>query len=89
MFSSRRLSLVVPGIGTIQGSFASSQASGICAAVAPFRSPISSSRLTTGRFAFRQIGLAAPAGMLLLVPKTGRRDRLQDVGEYLRYTKLP
>ena len=37
----------------------------------------------------RQIGLAAPAGMLLLVPKTGRRDRLQDVGEYLRYTKLP
>lgn len=34
-FSSRRCSLVVPGIGAIQGFWASSQASAICAGVAP------------------------------------------------------
>ena len=37
MFSSRRCSFVVPGIGTIQGFWASSQASAICAGVAFFR----------------------------------------------------
>lgn len=36
-FSSRRLSFFVPGIGTSQGSCASSQASAICAGVAFFR----------------------------------------------------
>ena len=35
-FSSRRCSLVVPGIGTIHGFCASSQASATCAGVAPF-----------------------------------------------------
>src|ERR1035437_1553129 len=35
MFSSRRWSLVVPGIGTIHGFCASNQASAICAGVAP------------------------------------------------------
>src|SRR3989475_177263 len=35
MFSSRRASLVVPGIGTIHGFRACSQASAICAGVAP------------------------------------------------------
>ena len=37
MFSSKRCSFVVPGIGTIHGFWASSQASAICAGVAPFR----------------------------------------------------
>ena len=40
MFSSRRCSFVVPGIGTIQGFCASSQASAIWAGVAFFRSAI-------------------------------------------------
>ena len=53
MFSSRRWSFVVPGIGTIHGLCASSQASAICAGVAPFRPAISLSRSTTGRFALR------------------------------------
>ena len=35
MFSSTRLSLVVPGIGRIHGFCASSQANAICDAVAP------------------------------------------------------
>jgi len=38
MFSSKRSSFVVPGIGTIHGFWASSQASAICAGVAFFRS---------------------------------------------------
>ena len=38
MFSSRRCSFVVPGIGTIHGFWASSHASAICAGVAFFRS---------------------------------------------------
>jgi len=37
MFSSRRFSLVVPGMGAIHGFRASSQASAICAGVAFFR----------------------------------------------------
>ena len=57
MFSSRRSSLVVPGIGTIQGFCASSQASAICAGVARFRAPICSSNSTTGRFALRASGV--------------------------------
>ena len=40
MFSSRRASFVVPGIGTIHGFWASSQASAICAGVAFFRAAI-------------------------------------------------
>ena len=40
MFSSSRCSFVVPGIGTIQGFRASSQASAICAGVACFRAAI-------------------------------------------------
>src|SRR5207245_8987691 len=46
MFSSRRASLVVPGMGTIHGFWASSQASAICAGVAFFRSEIVLSRST-------------------------------------------
>ena len=41
IFSSSRWSLVVPGIGTIHGFCARSQASAICAGVAPLRPPIS------------------------------------------------
>ena len=40
MFSSSRCSLVVPGIGTIHGLCASSQARATCAGVAPLRSAI-------------------------------------------------
>ena len=46
MFSSRRCSFVVPGIGTIHGFWASSQASAIWAGVAFFRLAISPSRST-------------------------------------------
>jgi membrane protease YdiL (CAAX protease family) len=45
-FSSRRFSFVVPGIGTIQGFWASSQASAICAGVACFFAAILVSRST-------------------------------------------
>ena len=57
MFSSSRESFVVPGIGTIHGFWASSQASAIWAGVARFRSPISRSRSTTAWFAFRASGV--------------------------------
>src|SRR5688572_13313097 len=49
-FSSRRCSLVVPGIGTIHGLRASSQASAICAGVARFRAAIGATRSTSARF---------------------------------------
>ena len=45
MFSSRRFSLVVPGIGTIHGFCASSQASAIWAGVAFFVLPISAEQI--------------------------------------------
>ena len=53
MFSSRRCSFVVPGIGTIHGFWASTQARAICAGVAPFRSATLSSSSTNARFAAR------------------------------------
>jgi hypothetical protein len=53
MFSSGRVSFVVPGTGTIHGFCASSPARAICAAVACFRTPTYSSRSTTGLYAFR------------------------------------
>ena len=53
MFSSRRCSFVVPGIGTIHGFCASTHASAICAGVAPFCSATRSSRSTNARFAAR------------------------------------
>ena len=53
IFSSRRCSFVVPGMGTIQGFWASSQASAICAGVTPFSRPIPSNRRTKGWFALR------------------------------------
>jgi hypothetical protein len=53
MFSSSRSSLVVPGIGTIHGSCASSRARAIWVGVARFCNPISYSRRTTGPFALR------------------------------------
>src|SRR5580658_575263 len=57
MFSSRRDNLVVPGIGTIHGFCASSQASAICAGVAPFCLAILPRRSTTAWFAFRASGV--------------------------------
>ena len=57
MFSSRRCSFVVPGIGTIHGFWASSQASAIWAGVACFRAAISPSRSTRAWFAFRASGV--------------------------------
>ena len=53
MFSSSRASFVVPGIGTIQGFCASSQASAICAGVACLRFAIDSSSATSAWFAWR------------------------------------
>src|SRR6266702_2978257 len=52
-FSSMCFSFVVPGMGTIHGFFARSQASAICAGVAPLRWPTRWSSSTTGRFAAR------------------------------------
>jgi hypothetical protein len=48
MFSSRRCSFVVPGIGTIHGFCASSQASAICAGVAFFRSAMLAEQIDQG-----------------------------------------
>ena len=56
-FSSRRCSFVVPGIGTIHGFCASSQASAIWAGVACFRAAISPSRSTRAWFALRASGV--------------------------------
>lgn len=53
MFSSRRCSLRVPGIGTIHGFWASSHASAIWAGVVFFRSATLRSRSTRARFVFR------------------------------------
>src|SRR5438093_8498633 len=53
MFSSRRAGFVVPGIGTIHGFWASSQASAIWAGVARFCAAIVPSRSTKPWFAFR------------------------------------
>ena len=47
MFPSRRFNFVVPGIGTIHGFCASSQASAIWPGVAPFRWAMLSSRATS------------------------------------------
>ena len=58
MFSSSRDSFVVPGIGTIHGLWASSQASATCARVALFRSAIARSRSTSAWFA---VALRPPA----------------------------
>src|SRR6185295_9005483 len=52
-FSSRRSSLRVPGIGTIQGFWASSQASAICAGVACLRWAMRVKRSTTAMLAAR------------------------------------
>ena len=57
MFSSRRCSFVVPGMGTIQGFCASSQANAICAGVAFFRSAMASSSSTSARLAFLASGV--------------------------------
>src|SRR5213594_123911 len=57
MFSSRRASFVVPGIGTIHGFQASSHASAICAGVAVFRFAIVRSTSTSARFDFRASGV--------------------------------
>ena len=63
-FSSRRSSLRVPGMGTIHGFWASSQASAIWAGVAFFRCAMLPSRSTRAWFAFlrlrREAGDGAP-----------------------------
>ena len=56
MFSFSRRSLVVPGIGTIQGFCARSQASAICAGVASLRPAISPSRSISAWLASRDSG---------------------------------
>src|SRR5271157_5134841 len=63
MFSSSRCSLVVPGIGTIHGFWASTQASAICAGVAFFCAAILPSRSTSFWFAIRASGVKR--GMML------------------------
>ena len=55
-FSCKRCSFVVPGIGTIQGFCARSQASAIWAGVAFFRCAILPNKSTSARFAFRASG---------------------------------
>jgi len=57
MFSSRRCSLVVPGIGTIHGFWAKSHASAILAGVAFLRAAILPRRSTRAWFAFRASGV--------------------------------
>src|SRR5207244_9890170 len=57
MFSSRRASLVVPGMGTIHGFWASSHASAICAGVARFFSAILRRTPTLVCFALRDSGV--------------------------------
>jgi hypothetical protein len=57
MFSSKRCSFVVPGIGTIHGFWASSHASAIWAGVAFFRFAMPPSRSTRAWFAFRASGV--------------------------------
>jgi hypothetical protein len=56
-------SLVVPGMGTIQGFCANSQASAICAGVAFLRSPICFKRSTSAWLAF--IASGAKHGKML------------------------
>jgi hypothetical protein len=63
MFSSSRSIFRVPGIGTIQGFWASSQARAICAGVACFPPAIRLSRSTTAMFAAR--ASAAKRGEML------------------------
>src|SRR5215831_5549432 len=65
MFSSRRASFVVPGMGTIHGFWTSSQASAICAGVAFFRSAILRSKSPK------------PTPPLIGVRAAGRRVALQ------------
>ena len=55
-FSSSRWRLVVPGIGTIQGFCASSQASATWAGVAPLRSATALTMSTSAMFALRASG---------------------------------
>ena len=57
MFSSSRWRLVVPGMGTIHGFCASSQASAIRAGVACLRAAMSASSATSAWFAFRASGV--------------------------------
>ena len=59
LFSSRRCSFVVPGIGTIDGLCARTHAIAICAGVAPFRAATCSSRSTKARFASQSVGVEA------------------------------
>jgi hypothetical protein len=64
--------LVVPGIGTIQGFCASSQASAICAGVDPLRAAMPASTSTSAWFAWRASG--AKRGTVLR--KSVRRRRV-------------
>ena len=72
MFSSRRCSFVVPGIGTIHGFWARIQASAICAGVAPFRSATRSSSSTNARFASRASAIEARDGVAEVGAVEGR-----------------
>ena len=70
MFSSRRSSFVVPGIGTIQGFFASSQASAICAGVAFFF--FANAAITSTRAWFALRASAENRGKVLRIIALGR-----------------
>ena len=81
MFSSSRCSFVVPGIGTIHGFCASSQASAICAGVAFFAAAIWPSRSTSAWFALRASGVkrgtmlrkSLPSNVRVLVDRAGEK----------------
>ena len=76
-------SFVVPGIGTIHGFCASSQASAICAGVACFCSAIRFSRSTSAMLAARASG-AKRGEMLRKSLRAERRGRVDLAGEKAR-----
>src|SRR5215210_329103 len=84
MFSSRRCSFVVPGIGTTHDFCARSQASAICAGVAALRSAMRRRTSTNARFAFRASGSKrgvelrkSPLEGRLLVDRAGQEPLAQ------------
>ncbi len=62
MFSSRRCSFVVPGIGTIHGFWASSQASAIWAGVAFFSAAILAEQIDQGLIRLQRLRREARQG---------------------------
>src|SRR3990172_7014893 len=71
-FSSRRASFVVPGIGTIHGFCARTQASATCAGALPFRVATAATRSTRAWFARRFF--APPPQRVLALQRRHRLD---------------